>query len=188
MPGYITVLYTGEDAKAALVEANASRVAVEELCKSVNLRGVDVKWIFENETMIDDRSNSPQLCHGDVFALVEDTSQGWLNPEPQYEGDQSFLIVCFTRRERVYVELFLVNAPNGYAALLDPNVWPIGMGVRAHQKRVDSSIRGEQIGEFDLTYKVYNLDGTEVDLKAAREEYAENQEWIHNTWREDEDL
>jgi len=186
MPEYITMLYTGSDIKAALIEAPAGRVAVEEICKRDGIRGVDIKLILEDLTFLDDRKDPPRLHPDDAIALVNDTSQTWLHPEPQHEGDEVFLIVCFTRKERVYVELFLISSPNGYAALLDSDVWPIGMGARAHQKRVDSAIKGEQITEYDLTYKVFQLDGTEVDLGAARSEYANHSEWwMTGVWEEE---
>lgn len=186
MTKYITVVYTGTDTKAAIVEERASRVAVERVCKMLGIRGVDVKYIFENATMLDDRPDPPGIKHGEMVALTIDTDQGWMHPEPQYAGDEIFLVTCFTRKERSYIELFLVSAPNGYTALLDPFVWPIGMGVRAHQKRIDRAVAGEEITEYDLTYKVHNPDGTEVDLQAAREEYGQHPEWwVSSALKED---
>lgn len=184
MARYITVVYTGTDTKAALVEETASRVAVERVCELIGIRGVDIKYILEDATVLDDRPDPPKMKHGEAIALTMNTDQGWMHPKPQYDGDQIFLVTCFTRKERSYVELFLVSAPNGYAALLDPYIWPIGMGVRAHQRRIDKTVTGEQISAYDLTYKVHNLDGAEVNLQTAREEYGEHSEWwVHSALR-----
>lgn len=186
MSKFIAVVYTGTDTKAALIEAATSRVAIEGVCKLLGIRGVDVKYIFEDSTVVDYRAGPPVDDYGEMIALTMNTDQGWVYPEPQYKGDQVFLVTCFTRQKKPYIELFLVSAPNGYAALLDPFVWPTGMGVRAHQKRIDKTISGKQITEYDLTYKVHNPDGTDVDLQAAREEYKQHSDWwVHSALKGD---
>jgi len=175
MPKYVTVLYTGEDVKAALIEANASRVAVEEICKRVGLRGVDVKWIFEEEMVIG-HPTDPGVDPEDIVALVNDTSQGWLYPV-KTDREQTFLIVYLTRKPKLYLELHLVNALDAYEALLDQVFWP-DVGLRTHMKRLNATIDGSVPYEI---YKVFTLDGTEVDLKIAREEYRKRLEQVTRT-------
>lgn len=169
MAGYVTVLYTSTCVKAALVEASTSRVAVERICESVGLRGVDVKWIFEEEMSVGGQE-PPILIPEDTVALINDTSDGWLYPKRKEEGDdeQTFLIVRLDRGHELFLDLHLINATSAFEALLDSDAWSEGAGLRAHMKAVNASIDGTTSG---LTYMVFTLDGIRVDLKTAREAY-----------------